>query len=73
MADIVRLPGTGKIVVIIVAALVQMIVPLLGHPTISKILRYLAYVFIVFFAVRAAFTVSKLHLSAFHAKPTALA
>ena len=48
-----KLGGQAKIVVIIVAALIQMIVPLLGHPTISKILRYLAYVFIVFFAVLA--------------------
>ena len=48
-----KLSGPAKIVVIIVAALIQMIVPLLGHPTISKILLYLAYVFIVFFAVLA--------------------
>jgi len=48
-----KLGGQAKIVVIIVAALIQMIVPLLGHPTISKILLYLAYVFIVFFAVLA--------------------
>ncbi len=68
-----KLSGPAKIVVIIVAALIQMIVPLLGHPTISKILRYLAYVFIVFFVVLAAFTVSKLHLSAFHAKSTSFA
>src|ERR1700723_1734375 len=60
------LNGPAKIVVIIVAALLQMILPLLGHATISKILRYLAYVFIVFFAVLAGFTFNKLHLSTFH-------
>jgi len=68
-----KLSGPAKIVVIIIAALVQMIVPLLGHPTITKILRYLAYVFIVFFAVLAAFTFNRLHLSTFHAKPVSFA
>jgi nucleobase:cation symporter-1, NCS1 family len=63
----------GKVVVIIVAALLQMIVPLLGHATISKILRYLAYVFILFFAVLAVFTFHRLHLSTFHAKPVSFA
>jgi nucleobase:cation symporter-1, NCS1 family len=66
--------GTAaKVVVIIVAALLQMILPLLGHATISKILRYLAYVFIVFFAVLAGFTFQRLHLSTFHAKPVSFA
>ena len=59
--------GTAaKIAVIVLAALAQLVVPLLGHATISKVLRYLAYVFIVFFAVLAGFTFSRLHLSAFH-------
>jgi NCS1 family nucleobase:cation symporter-1 len=56
----------AKIVVIVLAALVQMVLPLLGHATITKVLRYLAYVFIVFFAVLAGFTISRLHLSTFH-------
>ena len=68
-----KLGGPAKIAVIIVAALVQMIVPLLGHATISKILRYLAYVFIVFFAVLAGFTFNHLHLSTFHPKPVSFA
>jgi purine-cytosine permease-like protein len=68
-----KLTGPAKIVVIIVAALIQMIVPLLGHPTITRILRYLAYVLIVFFAVLAGFTFNRLHLSAFHAKPVSFA
>jgi NCS1 family nucleobase:cation symporter-1 len=67
------LDGPAKIVVIILAALLQMIVPLLGHATISKVLRYLGYVFIVFFAVLAGFTFNKLHLSTVHIKPTSLA
>ena len=68
-----NLDGAAKIVVIVVAALIQMIMPLLGHATISKILRYLAYLFIVFFAVLAAFTFNKLHLSTFHTKPVSFA
>ena len=68
-----HLNGPTKIVVIIVAALLQMIVPLLGHATITKVLRYLGFVFIVFFAVLAGFTFNRLHLSAVHIKPTSLA
>jgi nucleobase:cation symporter-1, NCS1 family len=63
----------AKIAVIIVAALVQMILPLLGHATITKVLRYLAYVFIVFFVVLAGFTFSRLHLSTFHVHSTSWA
>jgi nucleobase:cation symporter-1, NCS1 family len=63
----------GKIVIIILAVLVQMALPLLGHATISKILRYLAYVFIVFFVVLAVFTFQRLHLSTFHVHPATFA
>lgn len=63
----------ARILVIIVAALVQMVVPLLGHATITKVLRYLAWIFIVFFAVLMAFTFQRLHLSAFHPKPASFA
>ena len=67
------LNGPAKIVVIILAALLQMVVPLLGHATISKVLRWLAYIFIVFFAVLAGFTFNRLHLSTFHVHPATLA
>src|SRR5580704_3632157 len=60
------LSGPAKIAVIILAALLQMVLPLLGHATISKILKYLSYVFIVFFVVEAIFTFQRLHLSTFH-------
>ncbi len=63
----------GKIAIIVVAVLVQMALPLLGHATISKVLRYLAYIFIVFFAVLAVFTFQKLHLSTFHPHPVTFA
>ena len=56
----------AKIVVIVLAALAQLALPLLGHATITKVLRYLAFVFIVFFAVLAGFTFNRLHLSSFH-------
>src|SRR5579859_123892 len=68
-----NLNGPAKIVVIVLAALLQMILPLLGHATISKILRWLAYVFIVFFAVLAGFTFNRLHLSTFHVHPVSFA
>src|SRR5580658_83270 len=68
-----KLDGPAKIVVIILAALLQMVLPLLGHATISKVLRYLGYAFIVFFAVLAGFTFNRLHLSTFHAKPVTFA
>ncbi len=63
----------GKYAVLILAALLQMILPLLGHATISKILRWLAYIFIVFFAVLAGFTFNRLHLSTFHTHPVSFA
>ena len=58
------LNGPGKVGIIIVAVLVQMALPLLGHATISKIFRYMAYIFIVFFVVLAVFTFQRVHLSA---------
>jgi len=68
-----NLDTPARVVVIIFAALLQMVLPLLGHATISKVLRYLSYIFIVFFAVLAGFTFNKLHLSTFHQKPATLA
>jgi nucleobase:cation symporter-1, NCS1 family len=65
--------AAGKIVIIILAVLVQMALPLLGHATISKVLRYLAYIFIVFFVVLGVFTFQKLHLSTFHPHPVTFA
>src|ERR1700722_164114 len=68
-----NLNTTAKVVVIVIAALLQMVMPLLGHATISKILRYLAYIVIIFFAVLAGFTFNRLHLSTVHIKPASLA
>jgi purine-cytosine permease-like protein len=68
-----NLSAAAKIGIIVVMTLLQMVVPLLGHATITKVLRYMAYIFIVFFAVLAVFTFQRLHLSAFHAKPVSFA
>jgi nucleobase:cation symporter-1, NCS1 family len=67
------LNGSGKVGIIIVAVVVQMVLPLLGHATISKIFRYMAYIFIVFFVVLAIFTFQRLHLSTFHVHPVSFA
>src|SRR6202161_27247 len=67
------LNGPGKVGIIIVAVVVQMVLPLLGHATISKIFRYMAYIFIVFFVVLAIFTFQRLHLSQFHVHPVSFA
>jgi nucleobase:cation symporter-1, NCS1 family len=65
--------SAGKIIIIILAVAVQMVMPLLGHATITKILRYLAYLFIVLFVLLAIFTFQRLHLSTFHAHPVTFA
>jgi nucleobase:cation symporter-1, NCS1 family len=65
--------SAGKIIIIILAVAVQMVMPLLGHATITKILRYLAYLFIVLFLLLAIFTFQRLHLSTFHAHPVTFA
>ena len=67
------LNGPGKVGIIIVAVLLQMVLPLLGHATISKILRWMAYVFIVLFVLLAVFTFQRLHLSQFHVHPATFA
>ncbi|MGD0704049.1 MAG: cytosine permease [Trebonia sp.] len=67
------LNGPGKVGIIIIAVLVQMALPLLGHATISKIFRYMAYIFIVFFVVLAVFTFQRVHLSQFHVHPASFA
>jgi NCS1 family nucleobase:cation symporter-1 len=55
-----------KVVLIILAAAIQLLMPLFGHATIARVLRYLAYAFIVLFAVLAGFVFQRLHLSTFH-------
>lgn len=49
----VNLTSGPKIGVIVVAVAIQFIAPFLGHATITKVLRYLSYVFILLFIVMA--------------------
>ncbi len=56
-------PGTpAKIIFVILAVLIQAVLPLLGHAAVLKVLRLLAIPFVVLFAVMAALTVSKVNL-----------
>jgi NCS1 family nucleobase:cation symporter-1 len=60
--------GDGlKAVVIVVAVVIQFIVPFLGHATITRVLRWLSYVFIVVFAVMAVLVGTKVDLGSYHA------
>ncbi len=59
--------GTGlKVVLIVAAVAVQFVVPFLGHATITKVLRWLSFVFIVVFAVMAVLVIPHVHLSSYH-------
>jgi nucleobase:cation symporter-1, NCS1 family len=56
-------PGTpAKIIFVILAVLIQAVLPLLGHAAVLKVLRLLAIPFVILFAVMAALTVSKVNL-----------
>jgi NCS1 family nucleobase:cation symporter-1 len=59
----------GKAIIIVLAVLVQFIMPFLGHATIQTILRYLSYIFIPVFIIMAILVLPHAHLSAL--KPTA--
>jgi len=62
----VSLDDGGKAAVIVLAVLVQFILPFLGHATITKVLRYLSFVFIVVFAIMAALVIPHAHLAGEH-------
>jgi len=64
------LDAAAKVAVIILAVAVQFVVPFLGHATITKVLRYLSFVFIVVFAVMAILVIPHAHLSALHGQHT---
>jgi purine-cytosine permease-like protein len=52
----------AKVIFIIVAVLIQAVLPWLGHAAVLKVLRWLALPFVVLFAVMAGLTVSKVNL-----------
>jgi len=57
--------GNGwKAVLIIGAVLVQALLPLVGHAAILRVLKWLAYPFVVLFAVMAIVAAPKVHLQA---------
>ncbi|MGA3215981.1 MAG: cytosine permease [Acidimicrobiales bacterium] len=60
------LDAAAKVVIIICAVAVQFIAPFLGHATITKVLHYLSYVFIVVFIVMAILVIPHAHISSLH-------
>jgi nucleobase:cation symporter-1, NCS1 family len=52
----------AKIIFIIVAVLIQAVLPLLGHAAVLRVLRWMAIPFIILFAVMAGLTTSKVNL-----------
>ncbi|HXW80406.1 MAG TPA: cytosine permease [Acidimicrobiales bacterium] len=62
----VHVSDLGKAVIIVLAVAVQFVVPFLGHATITRVLRYLSYVFIVVFAIMAALVIPHAHPSHLH-------
>jgi NCS1 family nucleobase:cation symporter-1 len=64
-------PSTGlKIGLIIAAVAIQFIMPFLGHATITKVLRYLSFIFIIVFAIMAILVIPHVHLSTYHKSAT---
>jgi len=59
--------GAGIKAVLIVGAVgVQFVMPFLGHATITRVLRFLSYVFIVVFAVMAVLVIPHVDLARYH-------
>ncbi len=52
----------AKIIFIVLAVLIQAVLPLLGHAAVLRVLRWLAIPFVVLFAVMAALTAPKVNL-----------
>ena len=60
-------PGDpAKVILVIVAVLIQVVLPFLGHATIVKTLRLLIIPFVVLFAVLLGFAIPHAHLNAVH-------
>jgi NCS1 family nucleobase:cation symporter-1 len=55
-----------RALIIVAAVTVQFVVPFLGHATITRVLRYLSYVFIVLFVVMAILVGPHVDLGRFH-------
>jgi len=60
-------PGDAlKVVLIVLAASVQLLLPFFGHATISKVFKVLSYAFIAAFGLLAILAAGKVHLSQLH-------
>ena len=64
------LDSGAKVAVIVLAVVIQFIVPFLGHATITKVLRYLSFVFIVVFVIMACLVIPHAHLTSLHTQGT---
>ena len=60
------LDAAAKVAVIALAVAVQFVVPFLGHTTITRVLRYLSFVFIVVFAIMAVLVIPHAHVTSLH-------
>ena len=60
-AGMKSVPTGLKIVFLVVAVAIQAVLPLLGHAAVLKVLKILAFPFIVLFAIMAAFVVHRYH------------
>jgi NCS1 family nucleobase:cation symporter-1 len=58
--------AAAKVIFLILAVLIQAVLPALGHAAVLKVLRWLAVPFVILFAVMAALTTSKVNLHAVH-------
>jgi purine-cytosine permease-like protein len=65
----------AKVIFIVIAVLIQLLVPVLGHAAVVKTLRILIVPFVAMFVILAALTLNKAHLTAAHGAgwPTMLA
>ncbi len=62
------LSPAGKIIVVIAASAVQLLMPFFGHATMTRVLRWLSYVFIVLFAILAVLVLTSHFNASFAAK-----
>lgn len=62
----IHLNNAGKALAIVLAVAFQFVMPFLGHATITKVLRYLSFVFIVVFAIMAVLVIPKADLGTLH-------
>ena len=60
-AGVASVSNAVQVLIIILAVVVQFVMPFLGHATIKTVLRYLSYVFIVVFIVMAILVLPHVH------------